>query len=404
MQIVFSHFNKRIKKGESMGKFGKRNNVNLDILSYNIMLLGESGAGKTTLINDVCTKYTGNPDAVLFLEIGSERGADAIEGINYINCPEWEMDFDEFDNAAGFIDVCEDIIENKTSEYPELRAVVWDTLDQLINIAEAEVIRMWNKECRAAGHPEKAAKTINGCYSGYGRGEKKAIELMIDVMNRLRRVGVATIIIGHVKTKQIEDVLTGQSYQILTSDQQQNYFNAIRKNLHFLGLLYIDRQLAAEKTGKKVFGTNKDETINKVVGETRRIRFRDDGAAVECKSRFADIVPEIDCDVDQFIKALEDAIKAEQAKSDVSFEDAKKKQAEHDAELESRVAANEAAAKYNKELSTLVDQIVTFFAENKSDVPKIKPVLQKIKDAGYDNPKSIDNIEVAKDILAMTLK
>lgn len=384
-----------------MGKFGKRNNVNLDILSYNIMLLGESGAGKTSLINNVCTKYTGSPDSALFLEIGLERGADAISNINYINTPEWSADFDEFDNSAGFYDVCEDIIENKSTDYPELKVVVWDTLDQLINIAEAEVIRMWNRECRAAGHPEKQAKTINGCYSGYGRGEKKAIEMMLDVMNRLRRVGVATIIIGHVKTKSIEDPLTGQSYQILTSDQQQNYFNAIKKNLHFLGLLYIDREMAAEKTGKKVFGTNKDETVNRIVGETRRVRFRDDGAVVDCKSRFADIIPEIDCDADQFIKALEDAIKAEQAKSGVSFADAKKKQKKHDEELEARVAANEVASKSKKELDSVVADIVEFFTKNKSDLVKIKPVLAAVKEAGFSNPKEIDNIDIANSILAM---
>lgn len=381
--------------------FGKRNSINLDILSYNIMLLGESGAGKTSLINDVCTKYTGNPESALFLEIGLERGADSISGINYINCPEWDMDYDEFDNAAGFYTVCEDIIENKTAEYPDLKVVVWDTLDQLISVTEAEVIRMWNRECRAAGHPEKAAKTINGCYSGYGRGEKKAIEMMLDVMNRLRRVGVATIIIGHVKTKSIEDPLTGQSYQILTSDQQQNYFNAIKKNLHFLGLLYIDRELAAEKTGKKVFGTNKDETINRIVGETRKVRFRDDGAVVDCKSRFADIVPEIDCDAEQFINAIEDAIKSEQAKSGVSLDEAKKKQAKHEAELEARVAKNESAAKSQKELDTIIDDIVSYFTENKSDIDKIKPVLKKIKDEGYSNPKDIDDVDFAKQILDM---
>lgn len=384
-----------------MGKFGKRNNVNLDILSYNIMLLGESGAGKTSLINNVCTKYTGSPDSALFLEIGLERGADAISNINYINTPEWSADFDEFDNSAGFYDVCEDIIENKSTDYPELKVVVWDTLDQLINIAEAEVIRMWNRECRAAGHPEKQAKTINGCYSGYGRGEKKAIEMMLDIMNRLRRVGVATIIIGHVKTKSIEDPLTGQSYQILTSDQQQNYFNAIKKNLHFLGLLYIDREMAAEKTGKKVFGTNKDETVNRIVGETRKVRFRDDGAVVDCKSRFADIVPEIDCDADQFIKALEDAIKAEQAKSGMSFADAKKEQKKHDKELEARVAANEVASKSKKELDSAVADIVEFFTKNKSDLVKIKPVLAAVKEAGFGNPKEIDNIDIANSILAM---
>lgn len=379
--------------------FGKRNNVNLDILSYNIMLLGQSGAGKTSLMNNVVTKYTGDPEAVLFLEIGNERGADAIEDINYINCPEWEMDYDEFDNAAGFIDVCEDIIENKAESYPKLRAVVWDTLDQLIDVCEKQVINMWNKECRKSGHPEKAATTINGCYSGYGRGEKKAIELMIDTMSRLRRVGVATIIIGHVKTKQIEDVLTGQSYQILTSDQQQNYFNAIKKNLHFLGLLYVDRELAAEKTGKKVFGTNKDETINRVISETRRVRFRDDGAVVDCKSRFANIVPEIDCDADQFIKAIEDAIKSEQSKSGVPFDDAKKNQAKHDKELEKRVAEKESATKAKKELDEVVSEIVNFFTENRSDIDKIKPVMTLVKELGYANPKEIDDIKTAKKVI-----
>lgn len=381
--------------------FGKRNSVNLDILSYNIMLLGESGAGKTSLINDVCTKYTGNPESALFLEIGLERGADSISGINYINCPEWNMDYDEFDNAAGFYTVCEDIIENKTTEYPDLKVVVWDTLDQLINVTEAEVIRMWNRECRAAGHPEKQAKTINGCYSGYGRGEKKAIEMMLDVMNRLRRVGVATIIIGHVKTKSIEDPLTGQSYQILTSDQQQNYFNAIKKNLHFLGLLYIDREMAAEKTGKKIFGTNKDETVNRIVGETRKVRFRDDGAVVDCKSRFADIVPEIECDAEQFINAIQDAIKSEQAKSGLSLREAKKNQAKHDAELEARVAANETANKAQKKLDAAISELVDFFAENKSNLDKIKPVLKKVKDAGYSNPKEIDDVDFAKELLDM---
>ena len=381
--------------------FGKRNSVNLDILSYNIMLLGESGAGKTSLINDVCTKYTGNPESALFLEIGLERGADSISGINYINCPEWNMDYDEFDNAAGFYTVCEDIIENKTTEYPDLKVVVWDTLDQLINVTEAEVIKMWNRECRNAGHPEKQAKTINGCYSGYGRGEKKAIEMMLDVMNRLRRVGVATIIIGHVKTKSIEDPLTGQSYQILTSDQQQNYFNAIKKNLHFLGLLYIDREMAAEKTGKKIFGTNKDETVNRIVGETRKVRFRDDGAVVDCKSRFADIVPEIECDAEQFINAIQDAIKSEQAKSGLSLDEAKKNQAKHDAELEARVAAKETANKAQKELDSIISELVDFFTENKSNLDKIKPVLKKVKDAGYSNPKEIDDIDFAKELLDM---
>lgn len=384
--------------------FGKRNSVNLDILSYNIMLLGESGAGKTSLINDVCTKYTGDPESVLFLEIGQERGADSISNINYINCPEWDMDYDDFDNAAGFADVCEDIIENKHSDYPKLRAVAWDTLDQLITCAEKKVISMWNRECRTSGHPEKCAKTINGCYSGYGRGEKKAIELIIDMMSNLRRVGVATIVIGHTKTKQLEDPISGMTYQIITSDQQQNYFNAIKKNLHFLGLLYIDREIASEKTGKKAFGSNKDEVVNRVTSETRKVRFRDNGAVVDCKSRFANIVEEIPCDADAFIQALTDAIKAEQSKSGVSLEDAKKKQAKQEKELEKRVAEQEKVAKSKAAVDEVISEIVNFFTKNKSEIDKIKPVMAEIKKRGYAKPTEISNIEDAKAILALTLQ
>ena len=380
--------------------FGKKNEVSVNILDYNIMLLGESGAGKTSLINSVCNEYTHNPEAALFLEIGQERGADAISGINYINCPEWDMDYDEFSNSAGFADVCEDIITNKVSEYPDLKVVVFDTLDQLITISEDKVIEMWNRECRNAGHPEKCTNSINACYSGFGRGEKKAIELMLDMIARLRSVGVATIIIGHCKQKQIEDTFTGQTYQILTSDQQQNYFNAIKKNTHFIGLLYIDRQLAAEKTGKKVFGTNKDETINRVVSETRRIRFRDDGAVVDCKSRFAEIVPEIEFSPTKFIKALEDAIKAEINKSGKSFEEAQADRAEKAKIEEKRIAEAEEAARIEKELEDTKTKIIEFFNNNKTEIDVIKPVLKICKDNGFSNPTEINDISIAKKVLA----
>lgn len=379
--------------------FGKRNQVSVNILDYNIMLLGESGAGKTSLINNVCLEYTDNPEAALFLEIGQERGADAISGINYINCPEWDMDYDEFSNSAGFADVCEDIIENKVSEYPDLKVVVFDTLDQLITISENKVLEMWNRECRNAGHPEKCTNSINACYSGFGRGEKKAIELMLDMIARLRSVGVATIIIGHCKQKQIEDTFTGQSYQILTSDQQSNYFNAIKKNTHFIGLLYVDRQLAAEKTGKKVFGTNKDETINRVVSETRRIRFRDDGAVVDCKSRFADIVPEIEFSSTEFIKALEDAIRAEINKSGKSFEEAKADRKAKAKVEEKRIAEAEVKAKTEKKLDEIKGEIIEFFTANKTDMAKIKPVLELCRTNGFSNPNEINNVDVAKKIL-----
>lgn len=380
--------------------FGKKNNVKLDILAYNAMLLGESKCGKTTLIKQVCEKVAGE-DGYLFIETGSERGADGIQGINYINCPKWNMDYDEFSNSAGFADVCEDIIDNKTTDYPNLKVVVWDTYDHLIDIAEEESIRLWNKECRATGHPEKATKTINGAWGGFGKGEKKAISLMLDMMARLRMVGVSTIVIGHVKTKDVADVVTGETYQILTSDQQQNYFNAIKKNLHFLGLAYIDRTIAKEKTGKKNIVTKKDEVVGKIKDETRKIKFRDDSYAVDSGSRFADIVSEINLDADEYIEALTNAILAEQKKSGVSLDKVKKEQAKERKAEEKRIAEAEKAKKSEKATGEVVSEILEYLKANKSDMDIVKPIMAATRELGYENPSKIDNMKDAKAILEL---
>ena len=377
--------------------FGKKNEVKLDPLAYNICLLGESKVGKTTLIKEVCEKLAGD-DGYLFLECGQERGADAIQGINYINCPEWSMDYDELSNSAGFEDVVDDIIDNKTSEYSNLKAVIIDTYDQLITLAEDEVIRMWNKE-----NPEKRASSINSAYSGYGRGEKKAMEIMFGKIAELRQVGVSSIIIGHIKTKDVTDPVTGESYQTLTSDQQQNYFNGLKKNLHFLGLAYIDREIVKQKTGKKKVNMDtkkkEDEIIGKVVGEARKIKFRDDNFCVDSGSRFANIVEEIDLDADQFIKAITDAIKAEQSKSGKSYEETKKEQDKAEAEHVKDIAKNEKIKKEAKNLEAVIAEIKEFFVAHKSDMDVIKPIMDLVKELGYTNPVSITDINDAKKVL-----
>ena len=378
-----------------MGKYGQKNHVKLDPLAYNICLLGESKVGKTTLIKEVCEKLAGS-DGYMFLECGQERGADAIEGINYINCPEWQMDYDELTNSAGFEDVCDDIIDNKTTDYADLKVVIIDTYDQLINLAEDESKRLWNRD-----NPDKRTNSINAAWGGFGKGEKKAIELMFNKIAELRSVGVSTIIIGHIKTKDISDPVSGETYQILTSDQQQNYFNALKKNLHFLGLAYIDRQIIKEKTGKKNIVTNKEEQVNKVKGESRKIKFRDDNFCVDSGSRFAEIIDEIDLDADQFITALTDAIKAEQSKSGKTLEQSKAEQEAEEAERLKEIAKAEQDKKENKKLEDVVEKITDYIKANKSNMDKIKPIIAKAKELGYENPTMIDKIDDAKEVLAL---
>lgn len=376
-------------------KFGRKNEIKINPLAYNFMLIGESGIGKTTIIKEYCEKLAG-PEGYMFLETGREDGQDAINGINYITCDEWEGDYDETLNTMGFATFIDDVVENKASDWPDLKVVVVDTLDELFSIAEPEVIRMHNKE-----NPNKRVKSIKAAFGGFMAGEDKAIEIIEDKLWSLKKVGVSFVIIGHTKNRNNTDPITGEEYMQLTTNMSQRYFNALKTKVHFLGVASIDREIVKEKTGKKNVVTGQIETKGVVKGETRRITFRDDNYVVDSKSRFADIVPEIPFDSDALIQALTDAIKSEQSKSGVSFDTAKKKQAKQEKELEKRVAEQEEKAKSQAAVDNVVTQIVDFFTENKSDIAKIRPVLTAVKNLGYDNPKSIDNVDDANKILAL---
>lgn len=383
--------------------FGKKNRVNLDPLSYSLFLLGSPKVGKTTIIKEMCEKL-GGEDCYLFLELGQERGADAIEGINYVNVPDWRSEYDETRNSVGFIRVVDDIIANKDTEYPDLKVVIWDTYDQIIPIAEEEAITKWNQYCRNNGKNDKVTETINAAWGGYGKGSLKAIEYMLNAKARLKEVGVETWVIGHIKHKDVADIFTGESYQVLTSDQQQNYFNAWVKNVHFMATAYIDRTFITQKTNNK----DKDGnyvTKNFVSTENRKIKLRDDNYTVDSGSRFKWVKSEIDFNVDEFINAIKEAIETERTKSGLSREESEKLQKEHDKKL--RAEEQKAIEKHRKdvetteELNNVISKIVDFIKDNKTNATVFKPILNKCRELGYSNPKEIDNIENARIILEM---
>ncbi len=294
-----------------MGRFGKKNEVKLDPLKYNIGLLGESGIGKSTIMKEVCEKLAGE-EGYIALDIGKEDGHDAIQGIVSEKVEDW----------AKFKEVIDDIIENKDTDYPDLKTVIIDTYDELCLLAEKEVVRLHNKN-RKDGAPK--IDSINSAFGGFGRGLDKAIELMLDALWELKKVNVSFILVAHTKKKDLEDVITEEQYSVLTSNISQKYFNAIKTKLHFLGMAYIDRQIVKEKNGKKDFKGN-DVLKGKIASESRVISFRDDTYSVDSKSRFADIVDSISFDADEFIKAMNDAIEAERSKSGETLAEAKKRE------------------------------------------------------------------------------
>lgn len=379
-------------------KYGKKNQVSLNPLNYNIALIGESKIGKTTIIHEVCRKLVGE-DGYLFCEMGAERGADAIQGIPYINCTTWSDDYDELENTIGIATLVEDIVDNKSTDWADLKTVVIDTYDFFIDLAEAESIRLYNKQCRERGKLDDTAGSINAAWGGYTRGEKKAMELMFSLTDDLAKVGVHTIFIGHTKQKENSDIVSGNNYSILTCDMQNNYFNALKKKLHFLAVAYFDREFVASGKKKKV--NNKDVDIKKISSESRRIKFRSDDFSVDSGTRFAEIIDEIPFDADEFIKALTDAIEIEFNKSGQTITEAKKEQNKIEKAKEKKAIEAEKKAKSERELEDTIEAIVDFFQNNKSNLDVIKPILKEIKSLGYDKPQSISDLDDAKKVLSL---
>jgi hypothetical protein len=372
-----------------MAKFGKKNVIKIDPLAYNICLLGEPKIGKTTVIKETLEKLVGD-DGYMFLEMAGEAGADAINGIVYEDIDDWEE----------LEDVISDIEDNRNTDYANIKAIVADTYDGWIKLAEKEAIRLWNKD-----HPDKVADSIDASWGGFQKGQAKAFDLMFDVIVRLRKIGISTIVIGHVKNKEVTDIATGTTYQTLTSDVEKVYFNLLKKKMHFIGLAYYDRTIITEKTGKKNIVTKKDITVNKVTEESRKIKFRDDNMALDSGSRFADIIEEIPLDSDALIAALTDAIKAEFAKRDIDktlTEAAEEQEAEKEKKIQKNIEELQNKKKVNSEsdeLNELKEKIAEFIKTNKNDNPSVlKPVLKAMRSYEYKNPSMIETLEHAREI------
>ena len=363
-------------------KFGQKREICIDPLAYNIGLIGESGIVKSTVIKEVCEKLAGD-EGYIALDIGKEDGHDAINGIVSEKIPDW----------AKFKEFCDDVIENKLTDYKDLRVVVLDTFDQLLEIAEPEVIRMHNR-----ANPDKPKITsIKAAFGGFMAGEDKAIQIVLDKLWELKGVGVSFIAIGHTKKKDVDDPITGESYSILTTNMSQRYFNALKTKLHFLGVAYIDREIVKQKTGKKNVVTKQEEVKGKVMSESRRISFRDDNYSVDSKSRFADIVDEIPLDSDAFIKAITDAIMAEHSKGDKTVEQSKKDLEKARKQKEAEVAEkleHDAANKVDEEKNA---ELVSTIQNKFSDVSAATKKKVKAFMAEHDIPnfKNADEIPTA---------
>ena len=118
---------------------------------------------------------------------------------------------------------------------------------------------------------------------------------------------------AHVKEKDQSDLFTGATYTTLTANMTTKYFNSIKNSSHIVAFGYFDRNIEKQEIGDANPITKKKKERKAVIGESRKLKFRDDALIADAKSRFSHIVEEIDLDTGEFIKAIKDAIEAEKA-------------------------------------------------------------------------------------------
>lgn len=282
-----------------MGKFGKKNIVNTDLSRYIFGLLGESGIGKTTTMYKICDKLFGE-DGYIVLDCGKEVGTNCINGVVA----------ERIETYKKFIEVTDDIIKNKETDYPNLKVVIGDTIDQLFDIGEPYLVKLYNQEHMGEKN-FSPVKTINAVEGGFMHGQDRLIDMVLDRIFKLYDCGVGFWYTGHVKNRSSDDVFTGESYDQLTTSMTQRYFNSVKNKTHFLGIAYIDRAMEEEEYGEQNPITKKRKTRNKITAEARKVKFRDDSYTADSKCRFASIIDEVSLDADELIEAMRNAINEE---------------------------------------------------------------------------------------------
>ena len=283
--------------------YGKKNVISTDLSRLVFGLLGEPGIGKTSTIYKMAEKEFGE-DSYLLLDIGSEWGSEYIDGVVA----------EQTETFKKFLDVTNDIIKNKETEYPSLKVIICDTIDALFEIGEPYLVKLYNSEHMGEKN-FKPAVTINGAEGGFMHGQDRLIEIVINQIVKLRKIGVGFWYTGHVKRRSNDDAFSGESYDMITTNMSQRYFAAIRNKSHAIGIAYIDRTLTQQEIGKENPVTKEKKTITRIVSESRKVKFRDDSYTADSKSRLEGIAEEVLLDADEILQALREAVGASGSKS-----------------------------------------------------------------------------------------
>lgn len=266
------------------------NEVVVDVSKYRHYWLGIPKIGKSTSFRDMVEKLFGNPKYGLLISMGEESGAKAIPRLKVKATPDWD----------SFIELADYLVDHK--EKVDFKMLAFDTVDEFVSIAEKQV--MYLHRVRKG----ESATSIKAAFGGYAAGKRMAIDLIRTQIGRLERAGYSFVFIGHTKFKDVKDKMLDETFQQLTSNLESDYHSVFSNMSDIMAMMKLEREIKGDK----------------LVGERRIIQFRG-SMDVESGSRLpADCLPEkINLNMDEYISAIENALKKISGLDGKKFEEKK---------------------------------------------------------------------------------
>lgn len=343
--------------------------VKTDIQSISIYLRSVKKFGKSTLFRDlILEKFNGNPKKGLLVGVGAEMGYSLLDNLNATQVESWE----ELDELKEWL------ITEKGKEH-DIEMVAFDTVDELMPLAEDEIIRLSKKE---TGKP---CKSFNAAFGGYSEPRKRLMKLLKEYFGDLKKAGIAPFAIAHTKVKNIKEKgEEGEGYQTLTSNLSNDYESIFGDIFDCVLTGYIDRDVEG----------------GKVSSITRKLYLRSNNF-VDAGCRFADgTVPEyIVFDkpnmARDFIDVLEEGLRQSRTINKLSKEDFKKAQEQERKEIQQK--AKEYQEEYvnkplseEEELQLKCEKVETIKQKlNSNNAISINKVLSKYGVANFSDVAAI---------------
>lgn len=374
-------------------KYGQVAKISKNFYDYNYIITGVASIGKTHLVHHLGIAASNSNEGTFIITCGREPKPTHIP-----NNPFYE-------HAVTFkdvLDIIKDVTENK-NDYPNTKFIAFDSLDELYRIAEQYVITEWNNQCKI----DERAKSISQAYKGFQKGENRVCDLVVKVLGMIEDAGLHWIIISHTKNKTQTDMYSGVSFEQITSSVDAKYYNVVKDKANLVATCYYEKEIADIEEVKDAFSKKMKKKGN-LISQKKIIVFRDDDNAIDCKSHFAYIEPKIDFSVENFIKAVTDAIERQATGSTIPTNTNNKieesintaKAEDEDSNIDLDIFEDEATEEETVNKEELMAEIRGLFSKADKDTKtRVKNELKSFGASKLDDSLTVEQLNTIKSIL-----